>query len=89
MTENQVSACLQVSLLRLTKKEVPRDITEEAEHLPPPLCSLCALWSITRRAGFDESGCFFVIEGGADFVHDRLEGRLVMNRDVGEDFAVE
>lgn len=55
----------------------------------PDLCVLCALCGQSRRTGFDESGCFFVIEGGADFVHDRLEGRLVVDRDVGQDFAVE
>jgi hypothetical protein len=68
---------------------LPRDLTEETEQFAPS--SVFSVHSVvnSRRAGFDESGSFFVIEGGADFVHDRLEGRLVMNRDVGQDFAVE
>lgn len=89
MTENPVLACLQVSLLRLAKIRVFREITEDTEQFAPS--SVFSVRSVvnSRRTGFDGSGCFFVFEGGADFVHDRLEGRLVMNRDVGEDFAVE
>ena len=55
----------------------------------PVLCVLCALCGQTPAEGFGRLGCFFVIEGVAGFIHDRLEGWLVIDRDVGQDLAVE